>query len=55
MLVGTLKNLKIAKRLGLCFGALGLTLLAVSALTWWGIAYLLKGRVPGSGVRAAER
>jgi methyl-accepting chemotaxis protein len=43
MLVGTLKNLKIAKRLGLCFGALGLTLLAVSALTWWGIAYLLKG------------
>ncbi|HWQ08200.1 MAG TPA: MCP four helix bundle domain-containing protein, partial [Holophaga sp.] len=41
--MGILKNMKIWKRLSICFGALGLTLLVVSMLTWWGIAYLLKG------------
>ena len=41
--MGILKNMKIWKRLSVCFGVLGLTLLVVSMLTWWGIAYLLKG------------
>jgi len=41
--MGILKNMKIWKRLSICFGVLGMTIFVVSTVTWWGIAYLVKG------------
>ncbi len=37
-----LRNMKISKRLGLGFGALGLAMLTVFAVAWWGTASLAK-------------
>jgi len=40
----TLKNMKIWKRLSLCFGSLGAALLLISMITWWGMDRLAQDR-----------